>query len=147
MSEVTLITGAVWGIVGAIAMVVVMQVRGGEAPPPFAVFWAQYIGDGDPDDAMPAALSLHFSYAIVAGAVYALVTGTVNFGIDPSSPVGGVVWGLIWAIILLAGGMVFWMNMVLDVEPTDEQRMTFVMAHVAFGLTIGILGGLLPHLV
>lgn len=146
MPEVTLITGAVWGIVGAIAMVVVMQVRGGEAPPPFAVFWAEFIGDGDPEAAMPAAMSLHFLYAIVAGAVYAFVTGTVNFGIDPSSPVGGVVWGLIWAIVLLAGGMVFWMNMVLDVDPEKDQMMTFAMAHVAYGLTLGILGGLFPHL-
>lgn len=148
MSEVTLLTGAVWGLVGAIAMVVVINVRGGDDPPPFAVFWAKFLGDGDPAAAMPQALSLHAIYAIVAGAVYTLVFNPVGqlVGLPIIGFAGGLVFGLVWGVILLIGAMGPWGMMILDMDPDSHQKQTLVLAHLAFGLTLGILGAVVPHL-
>lgn len=148
MSDVTLLTGAVWGLAGAIAMVVVMNARGGDAPPPFAVFWAKFIGDGNPAEAMPQALSLHAIYAVVAGAVYALVFNPVGqiVGLPITGFTGGIVFGLVWAVVLLVGAMGPWGMMVLDIDPDSRQKQTLVLAHLAFGLTLGLLGAAVPHL-
>ena len=148
MSSVTPLTGAVWGLAGAVAMVVVMNARGGDAPPPFAVFWAKYLGDGDPAGAMPQALVLHAGYAAVAGAVYAVVAGPAgaSVGLAATGIVGGVVWGLVYGIVLLVGGMAFWANLVLDMDPDAEGRLTFALAHLAYGLTLGVLAAAVPHL-
>lgn len=148
MSTVTTLTGAVWGLAGAIAMVVVMNARGGDDPPPFAVFWAKFLGDGNPKAAMPQALSLHAIYAIVAGAVYTLVFNPVgdSVGLAITGFTGGVVWGIVFAVILLIGAMVFWGNLVLDMDPSGEQFQTIALAHLAYGLVLGILAAAVPHL-
>lgn len=147
MSDVTLLTGAVWGLAGAVAMVVVMNLRGGDAPPPFAAFWAKFIGDGNPVQAMPQALLLHAIYAVVAGAVYAVVFNAFDLGFAITTFTGGVLWGLVYAIVLLIGAMVFWGNLVLDMDPDSEQMLTVALAHLAYGLTLGILGAAFPHFV
>ena len=146
MSDVTLLTGAVWGLAGAVAMVVVMNARGGDAPPPFAVFWARFIGDGGPSAAMPQALVLHAVYAVVAGEVYTLVFNGFDLGLPITTFAGGVVWGLVWAVVLLIGAMVVWGRLVLDMDPDRDQMVTLVLAHLAYGLTLGILGAAVPHL-
>ena len=148
MSAITPLTGAVWGLAGALAMVVVMNLRGGEAPPPFAVFWAKFLGDGDPAGAMPQAMSLHAGYALVAGTVYAAGVGPVgaSAGLGATTLVGGVVLGLVWALVLLVVAMAFWGRLVLDLDPGPAQRRTLVLAHAAYGLTLGVLGAAVPHL-
>lgn len=149
MSDVTLLTGAVWGLVGAVAMVVVMNARGGDAPPPFAVFWAKFLGDGDPTDAMPQALLLHAVYAAVAGAVYTVVFTPIGDGVGLAitGVTGGVVWGLVYGIVLLVGGMVFWGKLVLGMDPDRPQMLTIALAHLAYGLVLGLLAAAVPHLV
>lgn len=147
MSNVTLLTGAVWGLAGAVAMVVVMNARGGDAPPPFAVFWATFIGDGDPAAAMPQALVLHAIYAVVAGGVYTVVFNAFDLGYPITSIAGGVLWGIVWAVVLLVVAMVVWGNLVLDLDPDRPQLVTIAVAHLAYGLTLGVLGGAVPHLV
>lgn len=146
MSDVTLLTGAVWGLAGAVAMVVVMNVRGGDAPPPFAVFWAKFIGNDAPEQAMPQALLLHAVYAAVAGAVYTVVFNAFDLGFAITSITGGVLWGIVYGVILLIGAMVFWGKLVLDMDPEGAQRQTLVLAHLAFGLVLGTLGATVPHL-
>lgn len=146
MSQVTLLTGAVWGIVGAIAMVIVMQAIGGDSPPPFAVFWGKFIGNGDPADAMPQALVLHAVYAVGAGAVYASIFNRFDLGFSITSVSGGVIWGVVWGVVLM-GGAIFWVNLVLDMDPDKSQVMSLGAAHLVFGLTLGLLGAVVPHLV
>lgn len=149
MSDVTLLTGAVWGLAGAIAMVVVMNARGGETPPPFAVFWATFIGGGDPAGAMPQALSLHAIYAVGAGAVYTVVFNPLgaSVGLATTGFTGGVVWGVVYAIVLLVGAMVVWGKIILKLTPDSEQMLTMALAHLAYGLVLGVLGAAVPHLV
>lgn len=145
MSQVTVLTGAVWGIVGAIAMVVIMQARGGEAPPPFAVFWAKFIGGGNPSEAMPQSLILHFTYAAAAGAVYVLIFNGFNLGFPITGFTGGVIWGIVWAAVLMIGAMVQ-ANLILDMDPQPPQVVTMGLAHLVYGLVIGILSAAVPHL-
>lgn len=145
MSEVTLLTGAVWGSVGAIAMMVVMQVLGSDAPPPFAVFWSKFIG-GDPTDAMPQSLLVHAGYALVAGVVYVALFSSIDLGFPITEFTGGILWGLVWGIVLLIIAMVIWVNIVLGMAPDRRQMRTMVVAHLAYGLTLGILGAAVPHL-
>lgn len=84
MSEVTVLSGAVWGLVGAITMVVVMQAVGGDDPPPFAVFWSRFVGGGSPSTAVPQALLVHAVYAVAAGGVYVVLFSSFDLG--PPSP-------------------------------------------------------------
>lgn len=145
MSEVTLLTGAVWGIAGAIVMMMVMQLLGGGAPPPFAVFWSEFVG-GDPGDAMPQSLLLHGTYAVVAGAVYVAVFSSVDLGYPITGFTGGVLWGLVWGIVLMIVAAVVWVNLVLGMQPARRQMMSMMLAHLGYGLTLGILGAAVPHL-
>jgi hypothetical protein len=55
MSDVPLLTGTGWGPAGAIVIVIMMHARGGDDLPPFAVFWAKFLGNGNPGAAMPQA--------------------------------------------------------------------------------------------
>lgn len=144
--SVTLLTGLGWGIVGAVAMVVVMQLAGGDAPPPFAVFWAKFVGDGPPADAMPQALLVHFGYGGVAGVVYALVFGTVDLGFPIDTYTGGVIWGVVWGVVLMIIGAVVWVNVVLDMNPDPQQMLSMGLAHLAYGLVLGLLGAAIPAL-
>lgn len=144
MSEVTLLAGAVWGIAGAIAMMIAMQALGGNAPPPFAVFWSKFVG-GDPADAMPQSLLLHVTYALVAGVAFvALFTG-FDLGVPITGFTGGIIWGLVWGVVLMLVAMVVWVKLVLGMNPTSRQKISMLVAHLAYGVTLGVLGAAVPH--
>lgn len=139
-------SGAVWGLAGAVAMVVVMRAIGGDDPAPFAVFWATFLGDGDPGDAMPQSLLLHAIYAVVAGAVSVAVFSAFDLGVPITGVTGGVVWGLIWGVVLFAIAAVVWVNGVLGMDPERGQVRTMALAHLAYGLVLGVLSAVVPHL-
>lgn len=90
MSQVTLLAGAVWGIAGAIAMMIVMRGLGGDAPPPFAVFWSKFVGGGNPSEAMPQSLVLHAVYALVAEVVFVAIFNSFDLGFPITEFTGGV---------------------------------------------------------
>jgi len=148
MSDIPLLTGAGWGLAGAIAMAIMMHARGGDDPPPFAGFWAKFLGDGNPGATMPQALSLHAIYAIVAGAVYTLVFNPVgvSLGLALTGITGSIVWGILYAIVLLVGAMVLWGKIGLDLDPGGEPIQTIALAHLAYGSVRGILAAVVPHL-
>lgn len=141
----TPITGVLAGLVGALAMVPVMKMVGGDTDPPFAVFWATFVGDGDPEAAMPAALSLHLAYGAVAGAVLAVVALAVGGSglLNVESAVGGVVWGLVWAVVLMVGAMVQ-ANTILDMDPDKDAVLSMGLAHLVYGVVTGLLIAVLP---
>jgi hypothetical protein len=141
----TAITGLVAGIVGALAMVPVMRMVGADADPPFAVFWATFVGDGDPEAAMPAALSLHLVYGAVAGAVLVVVALAVGGPglLNVESAVGGLAWGVVWAVVLMVGAMVQ-ANTILDMDPDQDAMLSMGLAHLAYGVVVGLLVAFLP---
>lgn len=132
----TLVNGLVGGIVATAVMTAVMMLFGDDSPPPPAAFYAKYVGDGPPTDYMPQGMVLHFIYGAIAGAVLIPVAGAVGL-VSLSTLTGGIIWGLIWAIVLFVGAAGFWMNVVLDVEATRSQVAFFLLNHLVYGVVLG----------
>lgn len=57
MAEITFINGLAGGIVATIVMTVFMMALGDDSPPPTALFWSQYVGDGGPEEYMMQGMS------------------------------------------------------------------------------------------
>jgi hypothetical protein len=133
------IAGLAGGVVATIVMTVVMMVMGDGGPPPTARLVAKFAGGQPEEYAMPG-MALHFAYGIVAGAVFAV--GVPLIGLSLTSIVVAAGLGLVYGIVLMIGGMVFWMRMVIGIEPDRDTMMTFGVVHVVYGVVLGaFLGG------
>lgn len=138
---VTLIGGLVGGLVATIVMTILMMVLGDDSPPPTALFWSKYIGDGDPSDYMLPGMMLHLLYGIIAGGVFALIVPLIGF-ISLATVGSAVLWGLIYGIVLFVGAAVFWMNIVLGMEPEMKMVGMFLFFHLVYGAVLGAWLGL-----
>ena len=135
----TLLAGLVGGLVAAIVMTAVMMVMGDGGPPPTARLVATFAG-GDPDDYAMPGMALHMVYGVAAGVVFALgvpALGVVNLGSIGLAVAAGFVYGL----VLMIGGMVFWMRAVIGMEPDREMMTMFGTVHVIYGLVLGAFIG------
>lgn len=142
MADPTLLNGLAGGLIATIVMTVFMMTLGDDSPPPTAVLWAKYVGDGPPENYMPQGMALHMLYGIGAGVVFALVVPLMGFSL---TLVTAVVLGLAYGLALTIVGMVFWMNLVLGMDPDPGMMATFLVFHLVYGsvlgawLTLGIL--------
>jgi hypothetical protein len=84
-------------------------------------------------------MTLHFVYGILAGAVFAV--GVPLIGLDLGSILIAVVLGLVYGIVLMIGGMVFWMRLVIGMEPDRDMMTMFGTVHVAYGVVLGAFLG------
>ncbi|WP_049979955.1 hypothetical protein [Halolamina rubra] len=133
---VTILDGLAGGLVATIAMTALMLALGDDSPPPTALFLAKYVGDGDPEAyAMPGML-LHVAYGIAAGGVFAALVPALGF-VSVASVTTGVLWGVVYGVVLFAGGAGFWMNVVLGLEPAPKQVGAFLLFHLIYGLVLG----------
>lgn len=134
----TLIAGLAGGLVATIVMTAVMMVMGDGGPPPTAALVAKF-ADGTPEDhAMPGML-LHLLYGIVAGGVFAL--GVPLVGLSLSSIGIATVLGLVYGIVLMVVGMLFWMRTVIGMEADRDMMMMFGVVHVVYGIVLGAFLG------
>ncbi|MFB6111738.1 MAG: DUF6789 family protein [Halobacteriaceae archaeon] len=132
------IAGLAGGLVATIVMTIVMMVMGDGGPPPTAALVAKFAG-GDPEDyAMPGML-LHLVYGTVAGAVFAFGVPAVGLSLDSIGVATGL--GLVYGLILMIGGMVFWMRTVIGMEPDREMMMMFATVHAVYGIVLGAFLG------
>ena len=142
---VTLIGGLVAGFVATIVMTVFMMVLGDDSPPPTALFWSKYVGDGDPSDYMMQGMVLHLLYGTIAGGVFAAIVPLLGF-VSVATVGSAVLWGLGYGIVLFVGAAIFWMNIVLGMEPEMKVAGMFLFFHLIYGgilgawLGLGILG-------
>ncbi|WP_254820825.1 hypothetical protein [Haloglomus halophilum] len=135
----TLIAGLAGGLVATIVMTMLMMVMGDGGPPPTARLVAKFAG-GEPEEyAMPGML-LHFAYGIGAGVVFALGVPALNI-IDLESIGLAIVAGFVYGLVLMIGGMVFWMRMVIGMEPDGDMMKMFGTVHVVYGLVLGAFIG------
>lgn len=67
MSDVTILGGLLGGVVATIVMTALMMWLGDDSPPPTAVFWSTYVGDGRPGEYVRQGMVLHFLYGSVLG--------------------------------------------------------------------------------
>lgn len=134
----SVIAGLVGGGVATIGMTIAMRVMGDGGPPPTAQLVATFAG-GEPEDyAMPGMVS-HFLYGTLAGAVFAVGVPLIGLSLGPIGVATGL--GLVYGIILMIGGMVFWMRMVIGMEPDREMLMLFGTVHIIYGVVLGAFLG------
>jgi len=131
MTSIT--AGVAGGLLATIVMTVVMMLDDG-GPPPTAALVAKFAG-GEPDDhAMPGML-LHMVYGVVAGAVFAVGVPLLGLSLDSVAIAAG--FGLVYGIVLMIGGMVFWMRLLIGMEPDRDTMTTFGTVHVVYGVVLG----------
>lgn len=133
MSTTTaLINGALGGVVATLAMTIVMMVAGDGSPPPTANLWSKYVGGEPAENKLPAML-LHFFYGTVVASVLAAVlsmTGLTNAVINFGS-------GVAYGIVLFIVGSLFWVQLVLGMDPERKQTIMFLMVHFVYGAVLG----------
>ncbi|MFB6095140.1 MAG: hypothetical protein ABEJ71_01645 [Halodesulfurarchaeum sp.] len=133
---VTLISGLIAGLVATIVMTVFMGSLGDDSPPPTALFYAKFVGGGEPAEYMMQGMVLHLVYGTLAGGIFAaaiLFLGFVSVGTLGSA----LLWALVYAFILFLGGAMFWMNAVLGVDPDGKMIGMFLFFHLVYGLVLG----------
>jgi hypothetical protein len=119
-------------------MTAVMMVMGDGGPPPTAAFVATFAG-GDPEDYAMPGMVLHISYGIVAGAVFAVGVPLLGPSLESTASAAGL--GLVYGIILMVGGMLFWMRGVIGMEPDRDMMVMFGSVHVVYGVVLGAFLG------
>ncbi|MDQ2055947.1 hypothetical protein [Halobellus sp. H-GB7] len=133
----SVIAGLAGGVVATIVMTIAMMMGDG-GPPPTAALVAKFAG-GEPEDYAMPGMALHFVYGIVAGAVFAV--GVPLLGLSLGSIGVAIGLGLVYGIVLMIGGMMFWMRMVLGMEPDRSMIMMFGTVHVIYGVVLGAFLG------
>lgn len=121
-----------------IVMTAVMMVMGDGGPPPTAALVAKFAG-GDPADYAMPGMILHLVYGIVAGAVFAVGIPLLGFSLGSIGVAIGL--GLVYGIVLMIGGMLFWMRVVIGMEPAKGMMMMFGTVHVIYGVVLGAFLG------
>ncbi|MEF8826420.1 MAG: hypothetical protein V5A27_08805 [Halapricum sp.] len=134
----SVIAGLAGGLVATIVMTSLMMVMGDGGPPPTASFVAKFAGGVPEDYAMPG-MVLHLIYGILAGVVFAV--GVPLVGLSLGSIAVAAALGLVYGIILMIGGMMFWMRMVIGMEPDRDMMMTFGTVHIVYGVLLGAFLG------
>ncbi|MFC6873416.1 hypothetical protein [Halobellus marinus] len=135
----SVIAGLAGGLAATIAMTALMMVMGDDDPPPTAGLVAKVAGGEPGDHAMPG-MVLHLIYGIVAGVVFAV--GVPVLGLSLGSLGVAIGLGIVYGIVLMIGGMMFWMRMVLGMEPDKGMMVMFGTVHVVYGVVLGAFLGL-----
>jgi hypothetical protein len=130
----SLIADLVGGSVATITMTVVMMGMGDGGPPPTAGLVAKFAG-GDPEDYAMPGTALHLIYGTVAGAVFAIGVPLVGPSRGSLGVAAGL--GLVYGIVLMVVGMVFWMRMVVGMEAERSMITMFATVHVVYGVVLG----------
>ncbi|WP_255152762.1 hypothetical protein [Halorarius halobius] len=134
----SVIAGLAGGLVATIVMTILMMVMGDGGPPPTAALVAKFAG-GEPDDYAMPGMVLHLIYGIVAGAVFAVGVPLVGLSLGSIGVATGL--GLVYGLILMIGGMMFWMRMIIGMEPDRDMMMMFGTVHVVYGIVLGAFLG------
>lgn len=131
---VTLLGGLVGGLVATMAMTMVMMALGDGSPPPTAALWSKYVGDGTPEEYVPQGMGVHLLYGIGAGAVFAVALPVLGFGSAGIVTVLGL--AVAYALVLTVVGAVFWMKIVLAMDPEPQQAALFGVFHLTYGVVL-----------
>ena len=141
---VSILTGLIAGLIATVVMTMFMMTMGDDSPPPTAALWAKYVGDEGPEAYMKQGMLLHMLYGVGAGAAFAVGATALGLAVGAGALVGSVLWGLAFGLVLMVGGMMFWMRIVLAMEPDPKTMATFGFFHVVYGVVLGAGIALLP---
>lgn len=138
---VTLLGGLVGGFIATIVMTVLMMALGDDSPPPTALFWSKYVGDGEPSEFMMQGMVLHLLYGTIAGGVFALLIPVLGF-VSVATVVSAILWGGVFAFLLFVFAAVFWMNIILGMDADMKAAGMFLIFHLVYGVVLGAWIGL-----
>lgn len=133
--ESALINGLVGGVIATIVMTAFMMVLGGDDPPPTALFWATYIGDEVPAAYVPQGMVLHFLYGIGAGGAFGVLIELADLPVTDF--LLATTAGLGYGVVLFVVAAVFWMKIVLALEPEPRAVGLFLFFHLIYGVILG----------
>jgi len=134
---VSVLSGLVGGLVATIVMTIFMMGLGDDSPPPTAALWAKYVGDEGPESYMMQGMALHMMYGIGASAVFAVGVTALSLGVGAGALGTSLLWAVIYALGLTVVGAVFWMRVVLAMEPEPKMVGMFTLFHLVYGLVLG----------
>ncbi|ELZ17105.1 hypothetical protein [Natrinema limicola] len=134
----TILAGLAGGVVATIGMTVLMMAMGDGGPPPTAGLVAKF-ADGDPEDYAMPGMALHMIYGVIAGVVFAVGVPLVGFELTSIVVAAGL--GLVYGIVLMVGGMAFWMRTVIGIDPDRDMLTMFGTVHVVYGVVLGAFLG------
>lgn len=75
-------------------------------------------------------------YGVIAGAVFVVAVPLLGIGI--SSMTTAILFGLAYGFVLFLGAAVFWMNVVLDLDPEVPMVAMFLFFHLVYGGVFGV---------
>jgi hypothetical protein len=133
-----MLAGIVGGIVATIVMTMGMMSLDDGGPPPTAGLVAKIAG-GEPAEYEKPGMFLHVLYGVGAGVVFAL--GVPQIGLSFDSIVVATGLGLVYGVLLMIVGMLFWMQTVLRTEPDRDTVVMFGTVHVIYGVVLGAVLG------
>lgn len=119
-------------------MTALMMVMGDDGPPPTAMLVVT-VTDGAPEDYAMAGMMLHLLYSIITVGVFAVGVPVVGLSLDSIAVAVGL--GLVSGIVLIVGGMLFWMRTVIGIEPDRDVMVTFGTVHLVYGVVLGAVLG------
>ena len=119
-------------------MAMAMMVLGDGGPPPTALLVSKFAGGSSEDREMPGML-LHPLYGVVAGGVFAV--GVPLLGLSLDSPVVASALGIVSGLVLVIGRMLFWMRIVIGLEPDADAMKMFAVVHAVYGVVLGAFLG------
>jgi hypothetical protein len=115
-----------------------MIILGDGGPPPTANLVAKFAG-GEPTDRKLPGMVLHLLYGVGAGAVFAVGVPLAGLSLDSLAVAAAL--GLGYGVVLLVGGMGFWLRAVIGIEPDRKMLRTFIVVHLVYGVVLGgVLG-------
>lgn len=141
---VDIVTGAVAGLIATIVMTVFIMGLGDDSPPPTAALWAKYVRDAPPHEFMMQGMVLHFLYGIGAGAVFAGGGELLELGLGADRVALTLSAAIVYGLALMVVGAVFWMKIVLAMDPDRQTAMMFGLFHVIYGFVLGLGVAYLP---
>jgi len=132
---VSILSGLIGGLLATVVMTMFMMALGDDSPPPTAALWAKYIGSDGPESYMMQGMALHMLYGIIAGGAFAV--GVTALGLGVGSLTTALLWAVVYGLVLTVVGAVFWMRVVLAMEPESAMVGMFALFHVIYGLVLG----------
>lgn len=134
----SVIGGLTGGLAATLVMTAAMMMIGDGGPPPTAGLVAKFAGGDASDHARPG-MVLHLIYGTIAGGVFAVGAPALGFELNTIPLTLGL--GLLYGLVLMFGGMAFWVRMVIGMEPDRGMILTFGVVHIVYGLVLGAFLG------
>ena len=136
-----MLTSALRGATGGLVATVVMtifRIPVFRALPPTSEFWAQYVGGGPAEEYTVQGYVLHLFYGTVGGTVLGVLFPHVDRRSPMRTQVTALLSGVVYGFCLSVFGVRVIFRHLLDRELDEEDVLVFHVAHVVYGLTLGM---------